>query len=92
MNKIVLTGAAGRLGSYLREPLSKLTNESVSSDIVDNIGALYLGESYSRADLAQYEEVHALLEGADMVVHFASTKLGSSGLATMNIVNNSKTT
>ena len=24
MKKLVLTGAAGRLGSYLREPLSKL--------------------------------------------------------------------
>ena len=29
MKKIVLTGAAGRLGSYLREPLSKLCDEFV---------------------------------------------------------------
>ena len=38
MKKIVLTGAAGRLGSYLREPLLKLADELVSSDIVENIG------------------------------------------------------
>ncbi len=29
MKKLVLTGAAGRLGSYLREPLSKLTDQLV---------------------------------------------------------------
>ena len=34
MNKIVLTGAAGRLGAYLREPLSKLADELVLTDII----------------------------------------------------------
>ena len=34
MKKLVLTGAAGRLGSYLREPLSKMCEELVSTDIV----------------------------------------------------------
>ena len=29
MKKLVLTGAAGRLGSYLREPLSKMCDELV---------------------------------------------------------------
>lgn len=72
MKKLVLTGAAGRLGSWLREPLSKLADELVSSDIVDDIGKLYSGERYQRADLAQYDAVHALLEGADMVVHFGA--------------------
>ena len=33
LKKVVLPGAAGRLGSYLREPLSKLADTSVSSDI-----------------------------------------------------------
>lgn len=72
MKKLVLTGAAGRLGSYLREPLSKMAQELVSSDIVTDIGALYPGERYVRADLAVYDEIHALLEGADMVVHFGA--------------------
>ncbi len=72
MNKLVLTGAAGRLGSYLREPLTALCSELVSSDLVDDLGTLYPGESYQKADLASYDQIHALLEGADMVVHFGA--------------------
>ncbi|WP_299818094.1 NAD(P)-dependent oxidoreductase [uncultured Jannaschia sp.] len=70
--KIVLTGAAGRLGSYLREPLVRLCDELISSDIAEDIGKLYDGERYVRADLAEYDQIHALLEGADMVVHFGA--------------------
>ena len=70
--KLVLTGAAGRLGSYLREPLAAMAEELVSSDIVEDIGKLYPGERYVRADLADYDAIHGLLEGADMVVHFGS--------------------
>lgn len=72
MKKLVLTGAAGRLGSYLREPLSAMCEELVSTDIVEDIGELYPGERYQRADLAEFDEVHAVLEGADMVVHFGA--------------------
>jgi uronate dehydrogenase len=72
MKKIVLTGAAGRLGSYLREPLSKICDSLVSSDIAEDIGTLYPGESFVRADLGDFDAIHALLEGADMVVHFGA--------------------
>ena len=72
MKKLVLTGAAGRLGSYLREPLSKLADNFVSSDIVPDIGKLYSNETYIRADLANYSDIHTLLQGADMVVHFGA--------------------
>ncbi len=72
MNKLVLTGAAGRLGSHLREPLTALCKELVSSDLTDDVGKLYPGERYQKADLANYDEIHALLEGADMVVHFGA--------------------
>lgn len=72
MKKLVLTGAAGRLGSYLREPLSKLCDEFVASDIVTDIGKLYPNERYQRADLANYDDIHRLLAGADMVVHFGA--------------------
>lgn len=72
MKKIVLTGAAGRLGSYLREPLSRMADELVSSDIVQDIGKLYKGETYISADLANYDEIHRLLKDADMVVHFGA--------------------
>jgi uronate dehydrogenase len=72
MKRIVLTGAAGRLGSYLREPLSKLADELVSSDIVEDFGKLYDGERYVKADLAQFDAILDLLKGADMVVHFGA--------------------
>ena len=49
MKKLVLTGAAGRLGSYLREPLSALTDEFVTTDIVDDIGEKYSNERYVAA-------------------------------------------
>lgn len=72
MKKIVLTGAAGRLGSYLREPLSEMCETLLSTDISEDIGALGANETYVRADLAKMEEVAPLLEGADMVVHFGA--------------------
>ncbi len=72
MKKLVLTGAAGRLGSYLREPLTKLADTLVSTDIVADIGTLYPGESYHRADLSKLDEISPVLEGADMVVHFGA--------------------
>ncbi|MCB1368547.1 MAG: NAD(P)-dependent oxidoreductase [Rhodobacteraceae bacterium] len=72
MKKIVLTGAAGRLGSYLREPLTKLADELISSDIAEDIGKLYPGERYVHADLVDLDQITALLEGADMVVHFGA--------------------
>jgi uronate dehydrogenase len=70
--KLVLTGAAGRLGSYLREPLAAMCEELVSSDIAEDVGTLYDGERYQKADLANYDEVATLMEGADMVVHFGA--------------------
>ncbi|MEQ8442858.1 MAG: NAD(P)-dependent oxidoreductase [Alphaproteobacteria bacterium] len=73
MGKIVLTGAAGRLGSYLREPLLKISGGNlVSMDIKDDIGELLPGETYVRADLANYDEVAALMDGVETVVHFGA--------------------
>lgn len=71
MKKIVLTGAAGRLGSYLREPLTKLCEELVSTDVVD-VGKLYPREAFVKADLTKLDEMTALMKGADMVVHFGA--------------------
>ena len=72
MKKIVLTGAAGRLGSYLREPLLKLAQELVSSDIVEEIGNLHPNETYVSADLSDLPAMIELLKGADLVVHFGA--------------------
>jgi uronate dehydrogenase len=72
MKKLVLTGAAGRLGSYLREPLTALCDALVSTDIVDDLGDLYPGETYIKADLAEMDQIAPVLDGADMVVHFGA--------------------
>lgn len=72
LKKLVLTGAAGRLGSYLREPLAAMCDELVSTDIADDIGTLYDGERYVQADLAKYDDIYPILEGADMVIHFGA--------------------
>ncbi len=70
--KLVLTGAAGRLGSYLREPLAQIADEFISTDIVEDIGNLYEGERYVKADLAELDDMMAVLKGADMVVHMGA--------------------
>ena len=72
MKKLVLTGAAGRLGSYLREPLSELCDNLVSTDLVEEIGSTYSGETYTKADLANFDEVNAIMDGAEMIVHFGA--------------------
>ena len=72
MKKLVLTGAAGNLGSHLREPLSQMCEELVSTDIAEDIGTLYDGETYVRADLADMAQIAPLLDGADMVIHFGA--------------------
>ncbi|KAJ04203.1 NAD-dependent epimerase/dehydratase family protein [Sulfitobacter mediterraneus] len=72
MKKLVLTGAAGRLGSYLREPLTQMCDELVSTDIVDDIGKLYPGETYMKGDLASLDDMLKVLECADMVVHMGA--------------------
>lgn len=72
MKKLVLTGAAGRLGSYLREPMSKMCDTLVSTDIAEDIGPLYAGETYAKGDLASLDDMMRVLEGADMVVHMGA--------------------
>jgi uronate dehydrogenase len=72
LKKLVLTGAAGRLGSYLREPMTRLADELVSTDITEDIGKLYPGESYIKGDLASLDDMMQVLKGADMVVHMGA--------------------
>ncbi len=72
MKKLVLTGAAGQLGSRLREPLSKMCDTLVSTDLADDVGALFDGESYVKADLSNLDAMIDLLKDADMVVHFGA--------------------
>ena len=70
VKKIVLTGAAGRLGGYLRKPLAAKCETLVSTDIAPLTDSLIKGESFVQADLADYAKMSEIIKGADMVVHF----------------------
>ena len=72
IEKIVLTGAGGRLGSYLRDPISKLCKNLVSTDIKKNIGPLYENEKFIQADLSNFDEINPIIENASMVCHFGA--------------------
>jgi len=72
IEKIVLTGAGGRLGSYLREPISKLCKNLVTTDIKENIGSLYENEKFIQADLSNFDEINPIIENASMVCHFGA--------------------
>lgn len=72
LTKIVLTGAAGSLGTSLRAPLSQMCERLLSTDIKEAPGPLLPNESWAVADLARMEEVAPLMEGAEMVVHFGA--------------------
>ncbi|MEP1200321.1 NAD-dependent epimerase/dehydratase family protein [Tateyamaria sp.] len=72
MKKLVLTGAAGSLGSRLRPVLAAMCDELVSTDIVDSVEELAANETYVKADIADMAAVAPLLEGADMIIHFGA--------------------
>ena len=72
MKKIVLTGAAGRLGSYLREPLTKMADQLISTDIADEIGNTYSKETFVTANLTDLAAVEELSKDVDMIVHFGA--------------------
>lgn len=71
IRKIVLTGALGDLGSTLRAPLASMCDALVSVDLKDPPETLE-NETYVRADVSVMAEVAPVLEGAEVVVHFAA--------------------
>lgn len=72
MKKIVLTGAAGALGSRLRAPLARMADQLVSTDLAEAVDNVSDNESYTKVDLGDRQAVMDLIEGADMVVHFGA--------------------
>ena len=70
--RVVLTGAAGRLGGLCRAPLATMCQELVSTDLVEGLEGLAANERYVQADLGDFDAVAALVDGAEMVVHFGS--------------------
>jgi uronate dehydrogenase len=68
LGRVLLTGAAGRIGSHLRAPLREAVEELRLSDIAP-LEAQAPNESVHPADLADFDAVRAAAEGADAIVH-----------------------
>ncbi len=77
MKKLVLTGAAGKLGAHLRAPLAGMAEALVSTDIAQAPETLLANETYVQADLASRDAMAEIIAGADMVVHFGA--IGDEG-------------
>ena len=73
MKTILMTGAAGRIGTFLRPELAG-KYELRLSDVVA-IESLRAGETFVRADISNLAEMMELTKGVDAVVHFG----GQSG-------------
>ncbi|HUR05653.1 MAG TPA: NAD(P)-dependent oxidoreductase [Nonomuraea sp.] len=67
---VVLTGAAGQVGSVLREPLRRRLRRLISVDRAP-LTAEGSNEEVHQAQLADIEDVVSVIEGADAVVHLA---------------------
>ncbi|MEU7838825.1 NAD(P)-dependent oxidoreductase [Nonomuraea sp. NPDC049129] len=70
METVVLTGAAGRVGSVLREPLRRRLSRLIS---VDRAPLTVQGpnEEVRQTSLTGIEDVMSVIRGADAVVHLA---------------------
>jgi uronate dehydrogenase len=74
LSRLLLTGAAGGLGSLLRQRLAPFAQVLRLSDRLD-LGPANPGEEMMPCDLADKAAVHDLVKGVDAVVHFGGISL-----------------
>jgi uronate dehydrogenase len=70
MNRILITGAAGRIGRTLREGFARRYSLLRLLDIAP-LGAAAAGEEVVRADIGDLAAMEAALDGIECVVHLA---------------------
>ncbi len=73
MKTILITGAAGRIGSFLRPELAGKYKLRLSD--IKPIKTLAPGETFMRADISKMKDALRITKGVDAVVHFG----GQSG-------------
>ena len=85
--RLLLTGAAGGLGKVLRPRLKAYCETLRVSDIAD-LGAAAAGEEVHPARLEQADDVMALMDGVDAVVHLGgvSTEQPFAAILQANII------
>ena len=70
-SKVLITGAAGHIGGVLRRGLAGCYSRLRLSDI-DPPGAAQSGEETVMADLTDFAQVQAAVEGVDAIVHLGA--------------------
>ena len=68
-NRILITGAAGSLGTYLRLGLKHLTTHMLLVDRVD-MGEALEGEELIVMDLSDREAALEITKDVDIIIHF----------------------
>ncbi|MDD1963785.1 NAD(P)-dependent oxidoreductase [Pseudomonas putida] len=81
--RLLITGAAGRLGKVLREHLRDFADELRLTDIAD-MGAAAPHEELVRCDLGNLADVLPLAEGVDAIVHAGGIPLENTFAAILN--------
>lgn len=87
--RILLTGAAGGLGTVLRERIGAWADVVRLSDLTtDSLGAARQGEEIVQCDLADKAAVLAMMDGVDVVLHFGglSTEYAFDDIMQANIL------
>ncbi len=94
MNRVVVTGGAGRLGRHVVEQLAPLCREVLSVDVIRppiSPGGAAAGESVL-ADITYAGEAFEVLRGADAVIHLAAVPGPQAQTATRTFEINARST
>lgn len=70
MQRVLMTGAAGSIGTFLRRELAGVYPELVLADI-QPIGDLGPGETFQQLDITDLAAFEAACDGVDGILHFA---------------------
>jgi len=70
MQQVLMTGAAGGIGTLLRPLLPELKVRMRLSDVTAPSGGPEAGEDWVMADLTDYDAVARAVEGCDAILHF----------------------
>ena len=77
MERLLLTGAAGSIGSVLRKKLAPLAEILRVSDIND-LGDAAPNEEIVYCDLSKEDDVYKLVKGCNGIVHFGGISIEKS--------------